>query len=310
MARIHSTFSWLLVIGAILLSTGQVQAQTKRGSDENGRPFRVPQLELTYASDAERGTTTQPAVETQPAQGPRFDFGYRGLSGFFNVREANPNVRRGEWELEFPFKWSTRSGESDEFEVAQSLKYGITDRLYAELEVEQPRLGDGGDSGAGDLKLQFFYQFLEETDNLPAIAGFAEARFPTGDGSSGVDGKVSGIVTKSLGDRFRFHFQGFLLTANGSSGAGGGDREPFQWGLGPGFDYLLSDNAVVVLNYLHRNNPTEGLRDQDILEVGTVFDLGRIGKVKHELKLAADVGLNGDNSSPEFGAKIQWGIEW
>lgn len=309
MARNRSSFSWLLMIGAIVLSTGQAQAQTKQGGDESARPFRPPEFPLTYASDV-GGAATQPAVETQPAERPRFDFGYRGLSGFFNVREANANVRRGEWELEFPFKWSTRSGESDEFEAAQSLKYGITDRWYLELEVEQPRLGGGGDSGAGDLKLQSFHQLLEESGGFPAVAGFAEVRLPTGDGSSGVDGKLSGIFTKTITDRFRFHFQGFVLTANGSSGAGGADREPFQWGLGPGFDYLLSNDAVVVLNYLHRNNPTEGLRDQDILELGTVFDLGRIGNAKHELKLAVDVGLNGDNSSPEFGAKIQWGIEW
>ncbi len=312
MARNCSGLWWVLVLGTVGSVVQPVSAQAPPASRGGDGPLGVPRLDLTYSADAEGGPPTQSSAAAAIGEPPKptFDFAYRGASGFFNIREANANVGRGEWEFEANFGWSTKSGTSDEFGMAQSLKYGISDRFFIELEAEEPRLGEGGDSGAGDLNLELFYQFVKETDTLPAIAAFAKGRFPTGDGSSGVDGKLSAIVTKSITDRFRFHFQGFAMTANGSSGAGGDDREPFQWGLGPGFDYLINDDTLVAVNYLHRNNPTEGLRNQNILEFGVVRELGRIGGAKHELKLGLDVGLNGDRDTPNMGAKIQWGIEW
>lgn len=310
MPTIHLTRTLFLALAISASLSGLVAGQEPQASGEDERARSDSDLELTYASEEPQGESSEAAVEPTAPLALDTTYGYRGVSGFFNVREANANVGQGEWEFEANFKWFTRSGESDEFEMAQSLKYGITDRFFVELEAEEPRLGEGGNSGAGDLNLELFYQFVEETETSPAIAAFAKARFPTGDGSSGVDGKLSGILTKSITDRFRFHFQGFVMTANGSSGAGGDDREPFQWGLGPGIDYLIDDDTLVAFNYLHRSNPTEGLSNQNILELGLVRELGRIGNTKHELKFAVDVGLDGADTTPEFGAKIQWGIEW
>jgi hypothetical protein len=235
---------------------------------------------------------------------------YRGVSSFFNIREANANVDAGQWELELNFGWSTSSGESDEFEMSQSLKYGITDQVYFEVEVEEPDIGNGGGSGAGDINLELFWQLVEENGDAPAFALSLKGRFPTGDGSSGIDGRLNGIITKSLTDEFRFHFQGYVMSADGSSGDIDYDRENFQWGLGPGFDYLVTDGTLIGLNYLYRNNDNEDEDDQHIVELGLVQELGESGGVEHTLKLAVDAGVDGRDSTPNFGAKIQWGIEW
>jgi len=270
----------------------------------------------------EGGTETTSSESTEDME---FESGYRGISSLFNVREANSNVPQGKWEFEFTFEWFTSSGEDDELELEQSLKYGITDAFHIELEVMEPELGDGGRNGAGETRLTLFYQLLQEQEAMPALGIYASGRFPSGHGSSGVDGTFGAAVTKSIDERFRVHFEGFLQTANGEIGSGddggrrgwcglgvedGNDRRDFQWGLGPGFDYMIDDATVAGLNYLHRAGPYYGERDQNILELLLVRDLGSLGPAQHELKLAMDVGLDGVESTPNFGAKIQWAIEW
>jgi len=260
----------------------------------------------------------QPALATDPntATGeaetrPAATRGYRGVSKFFNIREANSNVRQGEWELELTTGWATRSdGEDDELEFEQSLKYGVTDRFHIELEVKQPSIGDGGESGAGDMDLIFFYQFLEESDTMPALGGFAAMRIPSGDGSSKVDGTFSLIATKSLTDRVRVHFQGFVQTANGHIGEAEGDRRPFQWGLGPGMDCQIAEDTVALINYLHRSSEYRGHHNMNILEFGLIHEFGQVGRAEHGVKLAFDVGLDGAEETPNFAAALQYYLEW
>lgn len=309
MVRTVNLFS---VSSAIILLAGAIGPAWAQ-IDFRSRVFQAPSFEMTYTpATARQDQPEKPAAEEAPEHDLSNGlWGYRGVSSFFNIREANSNVRQGEWEFEYLVKWETESGESDEIEMAQSIKYGFTDRFHIELEVEQPGIGEGGGNGAGDLQLVFFYQFLEEADLLPALGGFAKMRIPSGDGSSGVDGTLGLAATKTFGDKFRVHLQGFVMTANGSSGAGGDDdRRDFQWGVGPGFDIQLAEETLFGMNYLLRSSKEDGQRLQNILEFGLVQGLGHIGKAEHGIKFAFDVGLDGSSSTPNFGGKILWYIEW
>lgn len=312
---------WQAALAGIVLSAAATTSAQSPPPAAGAPAMNFPTLDMTYTPQPDppgpgsaRRAPTGSAAGTIGAGRERAETperqGYRGVSSFFNVREANSNVARGEWEFEFAFMWATRSGESDEFELAQSLKYGVTDRFHVELEVEEPRLGEGGDSGAGDMRLTLFYQLLEETDAIPAIGALAQMRIPSGDGSSGVDGKLSAMLTKTFAERFRVHFQGFVLTANGASGRSDEERRPFQWGLGPGFDFQVDPDTLLALNYLHRVNEEEHARNQNILELGLVRRLGQIGKAEHGVKLALDVGLDGARTTPNLGGKLLWSIEW
>lgn len=244
--------------------------------------------------------------ESAPANA---EHGYRGISSFFNIREAYSNVGRGEWEFEAKGGWFTFSnGETDEVELEQSIKYGITDDLHVELEVSEP-LGEGGE-GVGELTLKVFNTFWHETDWLPAFGGLAEMRIPTGYESTGVDGTFSGVLTKSLTDRLRVHFQGYVATVNGAQGGEDEDLRHFQWGVGPGLDYQCADGLVGVLNYLHKSSEHEGEHNNNILEVGLVKRLPAIHNCEQELKLAADIGLDGQRETPNLGGKLQWSVEW
>lgn len=236
---------------------------------------------------------------------------FRGVSDFFNIREANPQVSKGEWELEVTSEWATRSnGEDDDFGLEQSIKYGITDDIFVELEVVEPSLGDGGDQGNGDLNLILFERVLKENETLPAIGLQQEMRIPSGDDSSGVDGTFSLIFTKHIVDKLRAHLEGYIETANGSQGAGGDDRRNFQWGVGPGFDYQIDDKTLALINYLNRSSEDYGHHNQNILELGVTREIAKTDRTEQIVKFATDIGLDGQEETPNFGVKLLWEIGW
>ncbi len=230
---------------------------------------------------------------------------YREISDFFNVREANVNTVVGEWELELEGDWVTGATKDDDFTFTPNIKYGLTDDMFIELEVRPLVIGDGGDQGDGDTSIQLFYQIARETDALPALATWIEARIPTGEGSSGVDGELHFNLSKTLMPRVRGHFEGFVLTANGGRGDEGADRRSFQWAAGVGLDYQIDDLTICTVNYLNRSSEDYGNANQQILEIGGVR---KIAENQH-LKLAFDIGLGGEETR-DFGVKLLWSLEW
>jgi hypothetical protein len=280
-------------------ATGKSTAAANQGSPKSVSPaYPAQQPEPAGAATKESTEITTFGLETHD---------YREVSDFFNIREANANLEKGEWEFETAAEWVTGAGEGDDdFSLKPSLKYGITNDLWVELEVLPLNLGDGGDQGNGDLALAVFYQFIHETDMLPAFAAWAEMRIPSGEGSSGVDGELHFNLTKTLFPKFRTHLEGFIETANGGRGDEDVNRRPFQWGVGPGFDYQIDDKTIAVLNYLMRSSEERGHHNQNILEVGVARELFP----GQHLKAAVDIGLDGQEETPEFGAKLQWSIEW
>ncbi|MCG3128082.1 MAG: hypothetical protein CHACPFDD_02956 [Phycisphaerae bacterium] len=257
------------------------------------------------AQPADAKSTAKETTRTETSEG---EYHYREISSFFNIREAYANVKQGEWEIESWFEWETKSdGSDDDFGPAFSLKYGITDTIFAELEVETINLGDGGEQGNGELGLQLFWEMWKEAEWYPAMATFVEMRIPSGQGSSGVDAELHFVVTKTLLPNFRGHFEGFIETANGARGGEDEDeRRDFQWGVGPGFDYSFSDDTIATVNYLNRCSEEYGHHNQNILEFGVAQ---KVAEGQH-VKAALDVGLDGDDETPNFAAKIQWAIEF
>ena len=234
-------------------------------------------------------------------------YGYKEISDFFNIREANSNVMQGEWELELEADWVTgTTGGDDDIKFTPNIKYGITDNLLVELEILPLNMGDGSNQGNGDLTLQLFYQFMHEADMMPAMAIEFEGRIPTGEGSSGVDGTMYLNVTKTIMPNLRAHFEGFVMTANGGRGDEDEGRRAFQWGVGPGIDYQCDDKTISTINYLMRSSEANGAPNQNILEIGMVRELAS----NQHLKLAVDVGVDGRDTTPNFGAKILWSYDW
>jgi hypothetical protein len=301
-----------MVLLALALGEGGTVAQeplpaTQAASADAAGPFS---FSLATAHDGGLGLRDSSLLFLQAGESDRPDDGakshdYREISDFFNVREANVNTTPGEWELELEAEWMTGAGGDDDFTFTPNIKYGLNDDMFIEFEVRPLVIGDGGDQGNGDTSLQLFYQLARETDTFPALATWAEARFPTGQGSSGVDGELHFNVTKTLMTDVRGHLEGFVMTANGGRGDEDENRRAFQWGAGVGLDYQIDDLTICTMNYLNRSSEEYGHSNQQVLELGGVRQIAE----NQHLKLAMDVGLD-DDESPNFGVKCEWSIEW
>jgi len=301
------SFLFVLMCSFLVLATVQADDGKNAAADDN--PFGPGQLTLAQAEttrpadEATETTRRQVTRETSEAG----DFDYRGVDDFFNIREANPDVKRCQWNLDIEGGWITKSdGTDDDGYATPTIRYGVTDDMFLGLSVLPINFGDGDEQGNGDLNLIVFNRFLKETCDCPAIAGWGEVRIPSGDGSSKVDGTFHMNVTKTICPKFRAHMEGFVMTANGGRDQYDIDRRHFQWGIGPGFDYAFTENLMGVLNYLHRSSELYGNPNMNILEVGTVHKLSDAQR----LKLAVDVGLDGHEETPNFAGKVQWELTW
>lgn len=73
-----------------------------------------------------------------------------------------------------------------------------------------PKVGGRVDSedtdfDIGNLSIGFFYNFNREYDNVPAFAIRADAGLPTGNDARGVDFRLRGIASKTVGQYDRIH---------------------------------------------------------------------------------------------------------
>jgi len=230
------------------------------------------------------------------------------VDDFFNVRQANSDVERSEWELELGTRWFTgNTGGDDDFFFVGELAYGLTEDAFVELRLLPVNIGDGGDLANGDIEIELFNRFVQETDSMPAIALSLEGRFPTGDGSSGVDGELGLHVTRTIAAKTRMHLQGTVETANGGrTEEEEGEGRHFQWSAGIGFDYEFSDDLLCVVNYVNQASEEFGGRNEQFLELGTNYKIAP----GQGIKVAVDAGLTGVGEEPDFGVKIQYEIEF
>lgn len=297
---------WIPVAAAALAAGAAAQTTQTPASGAGTSPAHDANSARTQAAPAAQLAAPQHAPGAAPAAHVESEFHYREISDFFNIREAYANVDKGEWEFETWLEWETQSGQRDTYGPAASLKYGITDTFYAELELLPLTLGQGGDQGNGDIALQLFKELWKEGDAYPAMGLWGEMRIPSGQGSSGVDVELAGALTKTVAPHLRVHFNGFLMSANGSRGGDDDERRPFQWGAGPGVDYSFSDDTIATVNYLNRCSEDEGEPNENVIEFGLAQ---RLAPNQH-LKLAVDVGVDGHESTPNLGAKVLWSIDW
>lgn len=291
---------------------------------------RTDPLALGAARHAAR--QTHPADEDGADEEPNLQaaspYGYRGVSSFFNVREAYASADPGEWTFDTGTGWSTRRGRHrDEVGLWQSLEFGLSEHLQVSAELTEP-LGTGG-HGAPETELELFSPCWDEGRVRPALGLYTDFRIPTGGGSSGADGRFGGILTKTLTPRLRAHAEGWVMTVHGAPGdefaaralrgrgypwslGGSFDsrRRAFQWGVGPGIDYQITDSTLAVINYLNCASPEYGRPNSQMLEVGLIWKLSQTERTEQFLKLAVDAGLDGSGGTERLAARIEWEISW
>lgn len=133
-------------------------------------------------------------------------------------------IAYGELSAETGAQFVLNRHKTDRFAFPLEVLYGA----YWNLQVgvgstlsTQPRTIDGPEK-SGDLRAFALYNFNQETLRLPALAAKLSLDLPTGEHSHGVDTKLTGIVTRSLGPA-RVHLNlGYEFVGSASDGGRNG----------------------------------------------------------------------------------------
>jgi hypothetical protein len=182
-----------------------------------------------------------------------------------------------------------------------------------EVSLDLPiNLGDGADTGNGvdgnyDLSFGLLYRFWDEetfAEWMPAFALQGKVRTPTGPGSSGLDGELRGLWTKTLMGDMRGHVNAFVKTVNGNND---NEARDFQWGFVIGVDTPLTDakDWWLMLDYMHRSSEHFGVANENMLEAGVEWKMDDVSSVH----MTAQVGLDGNDDTPGFGARLAYSYQ-
>jgi hypothetical protein len=124
------------------------------------------------------------------------------------VEDAYP-IPEGEIALESGVRVNDRREDRTRFAFQPQILYGVF--RNTQIEIQSDLFTESatvvGPNRSGDLRLGVLYNFNTETLTLPALAMSLELDVPTGVQSRGVDTKVTGILTRSVG-RLRLHVNG------------------------------------------------------------------------------------------------------
>lgn len=154
------------------------------------------------------------------------------------------------------------------------------------------RLGSGDRSGSGDIGLEAFYNFNNESLRLPALALSARADLPSGKDSRGVDTQFKFIATKTLGAGARLQRLHLNLSYFNNARAAFNERS-HRYGAVLGYSQRLGPDTVGILDFVREQDRRAG-QTANILELG----LRRQVTPLTTLALGAGVGIGRD--SPDF----------
>lgn len=154
--RIRATMALSLFV--LVPSGTSLAQQVKHDPLTTDTSLRLAYAQPQQSQDSMREETAMKTTETELGM-----YGFREISDFFNVREANANLKQGRWELEIRGGWTKgteggeegggfgffsgegEEGEDDHAFALATLKYGFTDDFYAEIGLAPVTLGEGGD---------------------------------------------------------------------------------------------------------------------------------------------------------------------
>jgi hypothetical protein len=119
------------------------------------------------------------------------------------------SIGLGEQSLEIGAAFVKPHGRSAGGEFEVEYLYGFAPNTHLSIGID-PRVGGraGNDDtrfDPGNLSVGVFHNFNREYGNTPAFAVRADAEFPTGRDSQGVDFRLRGIASKTVGQYDRLH---------------------------------------------------------------------------------------------------------
>lgn len=298
--------SLLMSAGFAILAPGKVavaQSTHRQGDRVDSPAGRVSVDRSTLDGPVRLRLASFQEGEGQAADAPAMTEEGWEISGPVFLRSVDPEPP-GEVVIKNIFEWATtKGGGSDDFEYELEIEWGVIEDH--ELIFEVPfELGDGRVDGNGDLTLGWHWRLWKEHDGWPAFGMRNYVRIPTGIDSSGVDYELRGLFTKTvIPETMRLHLNPFAATINGNNEE---DARPFHWGIALGFDYRLSEDILLIGDYIYSNGEEERTRDNHEAELGIDWTIAP----HQELGIAVDGSLDGDSNGPTFGAKVSYMISF
>ncbi len=186
------------------------------------------------------------------------------------------------------------------------IKTGIVPGLDVGLGSGWQWLDEAGltESGMTDLELGSKWNFLMETNALPSLSLTAAVKLPTADddrglGSGEADWDVTGVLSKSLNDRFAVHLNAGYTWVGIADSEDGGDVLHGSTAM----EFQLTDSFCAVSEVLAEKELED---DADTMVFGNV---GVCWAVSENLVIDAAVGtgLSGEDST-DFRATV--GLTW
>ena len=172
-----------------------------------------------------------------------------------------------------------------EFEI--EYLYGFAPNTHLNIGID-PSIEEDDETefSIGDLSVGVLHNFNREYNNTPAFALRGDAAFPTGNDSSGVDFRLRGIASKTVGQYNRLHLN---LDANLATATEEGDRS-----FVPGVILGYSRPIGYPENFTRTLLAEVGVRASKVEDDGAVVSLGLGLRQQIGYQSVIDLGLQGN----------------
>ncbi|WP_036480947.1 transporter [Myxosarcina sp. GI1] len=178
-----------------------------------------------------------------------------------------------------------------EFEI--EYLYGFAPNTHLNIGID-PSIEEDSDEtefSIGDLSVGVLHNFNREYNNTPAFALRGDAAFPTGNDSEGVDFRLRGIASKTVGQYNRLHLN---LDANLATATEDGDRS-FVPGVILGYSRPIGYSTNFTRTFLAQ----AGVRGSEAEDDGAVVTLGVGLRQQIGYQSVLDFGILGDIAGEE-----------
>ncbi len=206
------------------------------------------------------------------------------------VEDAYPIAYRGR-ELQFQGRYERTADGKNQYVLDPRLEVGFARNWQAKIAVPF-RLGSGDKTGSGDVGLEVFHNFNNESLRLPAIAVSLRADLPSGRDSRGIDTQFKFIATKSLGTARKLQRVHFNLIYANNAKASAGERSNRTAGI-LGYSQRLNADTIGILDYVREQDRAEGV-------VSNIIEVGLRRQINPQTALALGVGAGVSKESPDF----------
>ena len=189
------------------------------------------------------------------------------------LEDAYP-IAKGEIALEGGGQFIDRRQGRTRFVFQPQILYGAFYNTQLEMGGDlftEPTTVEGAEK-SGDLRISALYNFNTETLTLPALALKLDLELPTGVRSRGVDGSLTGILTRSFG-RWRTHLNATYTVVGSAQGRERNGFYRFVAGVSYPLGYPARFRQTLIADVFTRQSDLSGGRNPTGVEAGLRYQL-------------------------------------